>query len=101
MCGNDAGPEIDIHFPPVTLVGVASITLKNVPQGVHAALKQQARRHGRSINEEAIVWLDLARESTPRETRSILDEIRRLRAGTPVKNADLGWMDAEKRHGRS
>jgi plasmid stability protein len=80
---------------------VASITLKNVPAEVHAALKQQARLHRRSVDQEAIMWLDLALERSPRDTRSILGEIRSLRAGVPVKNADLRWIDAAKRHGRS
>jgi hypothetical protein len=94
------GDRIDIHLPPVTLASVASITLKNVPKGVHAALKQQARRHKRSINEEAIVCLDVALGRSPRATLSILDEVRSLRAGIPMKNVDQGWIDAAKRQGR-
>ena len=35
-----------------------SITLKDIPHPVHAALKQRAKRHGRSLNKEALVTLE-------------------------------------------
>jgi len=64
---------------------VANITLKNVPAEVHAALKQQARQHRRSLNQEAIECLDIALGRGARDPQSILAEVRRLRGGIPQK----------------
>jgi plasmid stability protein len=75
---------------------VATITLKNVPEEVHAALKQQARQHERSLNQEAIVCLDRGR--APRSPRAMLEGIRSLRSSLPVKRVDLIWIDRAKRH---
>ena len=36
-----------------------SITLKDIPHPVHAALKQRAKRHGRSLNKEALACLEI------------------------------------------
>lgn len=37
-----------------------SITLKNVPTNLHRLLKQQAREHKRSLNQEAILCIERA-----------------------------------------
>jgi plasmid stability protein len=41
-----------------------TITMRGCPEPVHAALKQSARTHRRSLNQEALTWLEkqLARE---------------------------------------
>jgi len=38
----------------------ASLTLKNIPPGLHRVLKAQAKRHKRSLNQEAILCLERA-----------------------------------------
>lgn len=35
-----------------------TITLKNVPRGLHQALKRQAKLHKRSLNQELIGYLE-------------------------------------------
>lgn len=37
-----------------------TLTLKNIPPHVHRGLKAQARRHKRSLNQEAILCLEQA-----------------------------------------
>ncbi|KAA0252891.1 Arc family DNA-binding protein [Acidobacteria bacterium ACD] len=49
-----------------------SITLKDVPDDVHAALKAEAAAHGRSLNREIIQRLRL---SLVKERRPRVDEI--------------------------
>lgn len=36
------------------------LTLKNIPAGLHRTLKAQAKRHKRSLNQEAILCLERA-----------------------------------------
>jgi plasmid stability protein len=38
----------------------ATITLKNVPPELHRSLKESAKRHKRSLNQEAIHFLETA-----------------------------------------
>jgi len=79
---------------------MATITLKNVPENVHAALKERARRHKRSLNQEAIFCLDLALGHRCRDPETLLKGIRELRSRISVKRVDLDWIDAAKRQGR-
>jgi len=79
---------------------VATITLKNVPTEVHAALKQRAKRHKRSLTQEAIVCLDLALGRAPRDSQVVLERIRSVRSQLSVKQVDLDWIDKAKRQGR-
>lgn len=79
---------------------MATITLKNVPEDVHAALKQRAKRNKRSLNQEAIVCFDLALGRRPRDPQAILDGIRDLRSRVSVKQVSLDWIDTAKRQGR-
>jgi plasmid stability protein len=79
---------------------VATITLKNVPHDIHAALKQQAKRHKRSLNQEAIVCLDLALGRSSRDPQTMLAGIRTLRSRVSLKQVDLDWIDSARRQGR-
>ena len=56
-----------------------TLTLKNLPDALHARLSAAARQHRRSLNNEAIVCLEagLAAASVPVQER--LREIRSLR----------------------
>jgi antitoxin FitA len=92
--------RIDIRFESIMVETVATITLKNVPDEVHAALKQRARRHKRSLNQEAILCLDLALGRGPRDPQAKLARIRSLRSRFPTKPVDLDWIDNAKRQGR-
>lgn len=51
---------------------MSSITLKDVPEDVHAALKKEAAAHGRSLNREIIQRL---RVSLVKERRPGVEEV--------------------------
>jgi len=65
-----------------------AITLKNIPSPVHAALKQRARRHGRSLNKEALACLEMAVAPAPVNIHAMLLDIRTHRAALPGKLND-------------
>ena len=79
---------------------MATITLKNVPNDVHEALKKRALRHKRSLNQEAIYCLDMALGRSPRDPEALLSGIRGLRSRIPLKRVELGWIDQAKKQGR-
>ena len=56
-----------------------TITLKNVPAKLHARLKAQAKQHKRSLNQEAIVCIELAIRSERPDAERFLLEARKLR----------------------
>ncbi len=77
-----------------------SLTLKNLPDDLHARLSAAARRHRRSLNNEAILCLEagLARDSSPVDERLAL--IRSLRQSLPALPADPAMLQALKQAGR-
>lgn len=79
---------------------VRSLTLKNLPDDLHARLSSAARRHRRSLNNEAIPCLEagLAQESFPAEER--LAVIRSLRQRLPALPADPDTLQTLKQAGR-
>jgi antitoxin FitA len=81
---------------------MATITLKNVPDNVHIALKAQAKRHKRSLNQEALFCLDQALGRGSKEPQTLLKEIRDLRSrvSLKVKDVDLDWIAGSKNDGR-
>lgn len=58
---------------------MSSITLKDIPKRVHAALKSRAAAHGRSLNREAIACLESAVLPQKVDTDELLAGIRQLR----------------------
>ncbi len=56
-----------------------TITLKNVPAKLHARLKAQAKAHRRSLNQEAIVCIEMATRSKRPDAERFLAEARKLR----------------------
>ncbi|MFO1424423.1 MAG: Arc family DNA-binding protein [Candidatus Competibacteraceae bacterium] len=66
-----------------------TITLRNVPEDLHRHLKQQAKRHHRSVNREVIILLETLLEKpakneiTPEERLSAIMEISRRCAALP------------------
>jgi len=55
----------------VPVMKTATITLKNVPIGLHESLKEQAKRHKRSLNMEAIQCLEAALAVSPGQRASL------------------------------
>ncbi len=56
-----------------------TITLKNVPAKLHARLKAQAKAHKRSLNQEAMVCIEMAIRSERLDPERFLAEARELR----------------------
>lgn len=78
-----------------------NITLKDVPEDVHAALKAQAAAHGRSLNREVILRLKLsvARERGA-EPAVVIERARRLQRRMKGVFVDDAFLEAAKREGR-
>ena len=59
---------------------MATITLKDIPDTIHGALKKRAKSHGRSLNKEILRCLE-ASLVTPRiEIESMLASVDRVRS---------------------
>jgi plasmid stability protein len=65
-----------------------TITLKKIPQSVHASLKQRAKQHGRSLNKEALACLEMIVAPTKVNIDALLLDIRNHRASLPGKLND-------------
>jgi plasmid stability protein len=62
---------------------MATITLKDIPRFVHAALKLRAKQHGRSLNKEALACLERAVAPTQVDVEDLLIEVRKQRSTLP------------------
>jgi plasmid stability protein len=62
---------------------MAAITLKNIPEALHQALKQRALSRRRSLNLEVIECLERVLFGKPMDVPAYLERVRRLRAATP------------------
>lgn len=58
---------------------MSTITLKNVPEAVHEALKSRALAHGRSLNKEVICALEQILAETPVDADCFLSEAQAVR----------------------
>jgi plasmid stability protein len=56
-----------------------NITIKNIPNGVHRALKERARQNKRSLNSEILSCLEAAVKPAKLDTDAFLDDVRQLR----------------------
>ena len=77
-----------------------TLTLKNLPDALHARLAAAARRHRRSLNQEAIVCLEAGLQAAPLSVEQQLAEIRALRESLGPHSFDPAEIDAFKREGR-
>jgi plasmid stability protein len=73
-----------------------NITLKNVPDEVHQRLKEQAERHRRSMNREAIWILERALCPTPRDADAVIAEAEALNRDIDTE-FDPSLIEKEKR----
>jgi antitoxin FitA len=65
-----------------------TITLKDIPPPIHAALKQRAKLHGRSLNKEALACLERIVAPAKVNIDALLLDIRNHRASLPGKLKD-------------
>lgn len=64
---------------------MATLTIKNLPDEIYAALTQSARRNRRSINGEAITTLERALNVTKPDVEETLERIRKNRERMAAK----------------
>lgn len=80
---------------------MATLTLKNVPDALHTKLKEQARRHRRSMNNEAIVCLERALfPSQRRDPDLLIQEAEALNRKTSTSFSEE-LIEQGKRKGRA
>mgnify|MGYP003428594849 FL=1 len=81
---------------------MATLTLKNVPDEMYAALTKVAKRNRRSINGEAIVRLERSLENTDPELETTLERIRKNREEMRRRGVWLTdeFLDYAKNEGR-
>jgi plasmid stability protein len=65
-----------------------SITLKDIPQTIHTALRQRAKQHGRSLNKEALACLEMIVAPVRVNVNALLLDIRNHRASLPGRLND-------------
>jgi plasmid stability protein len=69
---------------------MASLTLKDIPAGLHEQLRQRAARNRRSLSQEALACLEQATAGERVDPDQLLARARRLRAGVKrVSSHDL------------
>jgi plasmid stability protein len=76
-----------------------SLTLKNLPEALHERLAAAAKRHRRSLNNEAILCLEAGLRAAP-PTEDRLAEIRALRQALPAGPFDPAAIGGFKGEGR-
>ena len=64
------------------------LSLKNIPNDLHASLKESARRNRRSLNSEILARLQ-SQFAVPVDDREVHARVRALR----LRVADLPWVD--------
>lgn len=73
------------------------LMLKNIPDVVYERLKQFAELHRRSLNSEAILCLETVLVPVHVRSSERFERARLLRAGLPLRQYDIGEIDAAKR----
>jgi plasmid stability protein len=56
-----------------------TITIKDIPEAIHGALKTRATEHGRSLNKEVLRCLEAAVSVSRVEVESVLVSVDRVR----------------------
>lgn len=77
-----------------------SLTVKNIPDDVYQRLKENAKRHRRSLNNEVIVSLERAVRARPVETEKVLARIDKLRKSVRIPPLTEDFLAEAKRTGR-
>lgn len=77
-----------------------SLTLKNLPDALHARLSAAAKRHRRSLNSEAIVCLEAGLAQVPVGLEERLAAIRALRQTLPAASFTPEDIAAFRSEGR-
>ena len=79
---------------------MATLTIKNIPDELHARLKRSAVQHRRSLNSEVIGCLEKALGSTRIDPDAFLAEVRAHRKSIPGIFVTDEFLRAAKNEGR-
>lgn len=79
--------------------GMATLTIKNIPDGVVRRLKRQAVANRRSLNLEVITLLESATRATPVDVDAMLARVRAVRV-TPRRPLTDALLRKWKNEGR-
>jgi plasmid stability protein len=78
---------------------MATLTIRNLPEDLHALLKERARKNRRSLNQEVIAELSAVPESMD-DTARVAASRERMRRVTAeidgVRNRMTGFMSGEE-----
>lgn len=77
---------------------MATLTLKNIPDELHALLKESAERNRRSLNSEILIRLESAFTAPVVDVRAHARELKAFTDAQPM--ADHAVVDPYKRYGR-
>jgi len=77
---------------------MATLTLKNIPEKLHALLKTSAEKNRRSLNSEILVRLESGFTAPVVDTREIARSLKAFTDSHP--RIDHRSIDRDKRHGR-
>ncbi|HYC36296.1 MAG TPA: Arc family DNA-binding protein [Usitatibacter sp.] len=77
---------------------MATLTLKNIPDELHALLKESAEKNRRSLNSEILIRLESAFKAPVLDMRAHARELKAFTDAQPM--ADHSLVDCYKRHGR-
>lgn len=73
-----------------------SITIRDLPDGLHARLRERAARHRRSLNAEIVHTLDEATAPRADDPEATIARLRQLRARTRTSPlTEVLWREAE------
>ena len=74
------GAPVDNHNGTVTILKMATITLKNIPADLHRQLKKRAEGNHRSLNREVLATLqNVTNQSRRIEPATLIREARAVR----------------------
>jgi plasmid stability protein len=89
-----------ISHPNWRQIFMATLTIKNLPDNIYAALTQTAKRHRRSINGEAIIRLEQSLNIPRQDVEEQLERIRKLRESMGDINLTEDDLNFAKNEGR-
>ena len=78
---------------------MATLTLKNIPDELHALLKESAERNRRSLNSEILIRLECGFTAPVVDVREHARRLKAFTDGQPMTDHTL--VDRFKRHGRT
>lgn len=107
--GHCSGKGIAVKALRCQIAGMATLTIRNLPDELHLALKERTKRNRRSLNQEVIAELAAVPGDGDDAARLAASRERMARALEAVDEARMGMtrfmsaeeIDAAKREGRA